>query len=201
MPQNDSSLVERCIRKDPLAWAELVKRYSRLISLSIENIFKKYSFPHSKSDVDDVLQNILILIWKGNKLRTIKNRRDISYWLAIVSGNMALNYMRLKASRERYDTVSMHQKLGEGLLNEAVEAIASDGPTPLDEAVRKEIAKSLKESFGKLSHTEQIIAKLNLFHKKTYAETARITHRPIGTVANTVKRIKNELKRGLKKYL
>ncbi len=201
MTQDDNPLIERCIKKDPLAWAELVRRYSNLIGLSIANIFKKYSFPYSRSDVDDVRQNLLISIWKDGKLNTIKNRREISYWIAVSSGNMALDYMRSRSTKERYDTLSMHESPGESLLNELAESLPSGKPTPLDEAHRKEISKSLNLFLEDLPHSERIIAKLNIFHEMTYDQIARITHRPIGTVSSAAKRARDELRRRLKKYL
>jgi RNA polymerase sigma-70 factor (ECF subfamily) len=199
--QDDSSLVERCIKRDPLAWAELVTKYSDLIALSIRSRLRKYSFDCPQSDVDDIRQNVLTSVWKDNKLATIRNRTDISYWLAIVSGNAAIDHVRRAHGRDKLRTVSIHERIDEEGVKELVEILPSGTASPKDEAVRKEVAESLEEALGELTAQERLFIKLSLSQKKTHQEISEITRTPLGTVSSTIQRSKEKLKKSLKKYL
>ena len=98
--KDDSGLVERCILKDTSAWSALVAKYSGLIRDAIYNRARKYGASLPAPDIEDIAQDVLTAIWKGDKLSTIKNRNDISCWLAIVSGNAAAQYLSDKDDTE-----------------------------------------------------------------------------------------------------
>ena len=95
----------------------------------------------------------------------------------------------------------MYEEAGENIIKEMVEALSYKGPTPDDEAVRKEIYGSVNEAIAKLPKKERLIAKLNLLHQKTHEEIAKITRFPVGTVSSSIKRSKDRLRERLKKYL
>ncbi len=201
MMRDDSSLIERCVKRDPLAWARFVDKYSTLISISIENRLRKYFLDYSRTDLDDIRQNVLASIWKGNKLFYVKNRKDISCWIAVVSGNIALDYMRQRAAKDRPAAISIYEEAGENILKEMIEAIPHKGPAPDDEAVRNELSSVVNEEIARLQKRERLIVKLNLLHQKTHEEIAKITRFPVGTVSSSIKRSKDRLRERLKKYL
>jgi RNA polymerase sigma factor (sigma-70 family) len=200
--KSDKILVERCLKKDPLAWAELVNKYSCRIDISAQIRLKKYSLDYSKDDIDDIRQNLLASIWKGARLAALKERSDISYWIATASGNAAIDYMRRKASREAGGaTISIHDEARGGGVEEMIESIASRGPTPLEKIARDEIMKSFEETLRELSAKDRLIVKLNLLHQKTHDEIAEITRSPCGTVSCVIKRAKERLQEKLKRFL
>src|SRR3989338_1211021 len=198
---DDRPLVEPCIKKDPIAWAELVKKYSPLIGISIENIFKRYSFQYSRSDVDNIRQTIIISLWKDGKLAAIKDRSDISYWLPGVAGNSAVDHLREKTAHGGLKTVSIHETVDKGFLQEIVENIPSSKPTPKDDLLQKELSAYLKEAFSGLTAKERLMARLSLIHRKTHDDISKITRSPVGTVSSSVKRVKDKLREKMKKYL
>jgi len=175
--KNDSALVERCISKDPGAWDDLVSKYSSLIRNAIYNRAGKYGVSLSCHDIEDIMQDVLTAMWKGDKLSTIRNRRDISCWLAIVSGNAAAQYLSDKDDAEP--------------LSEEETAVA--GAPPDEEALR-----GIDEAIEKLPPRERLIIQLHLFYDKKYHEIADMLDIPKGTVSSYIKRSKGRLKKKLK---
>jgi len=194
--ENDSYLVKRCIAEDLAAWSDLIKRYSNLITISIENRLKKYGFDLPRQDIEDIRQDMLGSIWRDKKLEGVKNREDISYWLAIVSGNAAMEYVRKRLSCKP-KTVSIFDKLDE---KELAEFIPSKALNPNDEASKNELSKKIDASLAALPSKERLIIKLNFFHGKKYEEISDILNLPAGTVSSYVKRAKEKLRESLKDF-
>lgn len=196
--EDDINLVEGCLRKDLASWAALVKKYSGLIYISIENRLKKYGFALPRQDIEDIRQNILASIWKGKKLKDVKNRKDISYWLAIVSGNSAVNYIRRKRFQHESKTVSLFDKIDE---KELAEFVPSAGLNPKDEASNNELSKIMDETIESLPAKEKLIIKLNLLHGKKHDEIADILKLPGGTVSSCIKRAKGKIREALEDFV
>ena len=171
--KDDSDLIERCIGKDTAAWDILVRKYTGLIYAAITNRAGKYSISLPRHDVEDIAQGVLISIWENSKLASVKNRKDISCWLAVVSGNYALRYLRKRGDKEV-------------LCEECYEeAIASR-----DEETASEIEKIMDDMPPK----EKLVIELNLFHDKKYREIADMLDMPLATVSSHIKRAKAKLK-------
>lgn len=194
-PENDRYLVEACIKKDISAWSILVKKYSRLVCVSIENRVKKYGLSASPGDIEDIKQNILTDIWKNNRLESITNCGDISYWISIVSGNAAIEHFRSRQVRQARRTTSLFDKMDE---KELREILPSETANPRDELIRAEASNRIDEAIESLPEKEKLMIKLHLIHDKKYREIAEILSVPKGTVSNYIKRAKDKLKESLK---
>lgn len=194
-PENDRYLVEACVKKDVSAWSMLVKKYSRLVCVSIENRVKKYGLSASPRDIEDIKQNILIDIWKNNRLESITNRGDISYWISIVSGNAAIEHFRSREVRQARRTTSLFDKMGS---KELSEILPSKIANPRDELIGAEASSSIYEAIESLPEKERLMIKLHFIHDKKYREIAEILSVPKGTVSNYIKRAKDKLKETLK---
>ena len=196
-PEDDSKLVEGCINRDLAAWAKLVKKYSKLMFISIENRLKKYGFHLSSQDLEDIHQNTLTGIWKDEKLKTIKNRQNVSYWLAMVSGNMAIEHVRKMRSSEEFKSVSLSEKIEE---RELIQLIPSTQRDPIDELTRNELSRKIDTAIELLPSKERLIIKLHLLHEKKYEEISDILNIPYGTVSSYIKRTKEKLRTALKDF-
>jgi len=174
---DDSGLVERCISRDASAWSELLGRYSGLIRDAVYNRARKYGISLPRHDIDDIMQDVLTKIWTEDGLSTVKNRKNISCWLAIVSGNAAAQHLR-KAGRF------------EPLNEEDAAAL----PAPPDEDAVSEIEKEVE----RLSPKERLIVELHVLHDKKYREIADLMDIPEGTVSSCVTRAKARLKKKLR---
>lgn len=193
--EDDSRLVESCLKKDITSWTCLLKKYSGLVYASIENRLKKYGFDASSQDIEDIRQNIFSDIWKNGKLSHITNRSDISYWIAVLSGNAALEHLRSKETRQLQNTVPLYRKIDEKELNEV---LPSGIPGPNDELARAETEENIELAIESLPAREKLMIKLNLIHGKKYHEIADFLSVPKGTVSSCIKRAKEKLKEILK---
>ncbi len=193
--KNDRYLIEACLKKDLAAWSGLVKKYSGLVYVSIENRLKKYGLDASSHDIEDIRQNIFSDIWKNGKLSHITNRDDISYWIAILSGNAAVEHFRSREARQLQNTVPLSHKIDEKELNEI---FPSNIPGPNDELARAETEERICEAIESLTGREKIMIKLHLIHDKKYHEIAEFLGVPKGTVSSYIKRAKEKLKKTLK---
>ncbi|MCX5668061.1 MAG: sigma-70 family RNA polymerase sigma factor [Candidatus Omnitrophica bacterium] len=193
--KNDPYLIEACIKKDLAAWSILVKKYSGLIYTSIENRLKKYGLDASIHDIEDIRQNIFSDIWKNGKLSHITNRDDISYWIAILSGNAAVEHFRSSQARQSRNTIPLSHKIDEKELNEI---FPSDIPGPNDELARAETQERIELAIESLPASEKLMIKLYLIHNKKYHEIAEFLSVPKGTVSSYIKRAKEKLKEALK---
>ena len=193
--EDDSELIESCLKKDLIAWGGLVRKYSALVYTSIENRLKKYGLDTSSHDIEDIRQNIFSDIWKNGKLSHITNRGDISYWIAILSGNAAMEHFRSKDARQLRNTLPLSHKIDEKELNEI---LPSDLSAPSDELARAELENRIDLAIDSLPAREKIMIKLHLIHDKKYNEIAEFLRVPAGTVSSCIKRAKEKLKEALK---
>lgn len=195
--KDDLKLVEACINRDITAWSSFIRKYSNLIFISIKNRLKKYGFTPPVQDMEDIRQNLLSSIWEGRKLDGVKNRKDISYWLSIVSGNMAIEYMRRKRRLEPGEMVSLNKEIDEKRLSYFIRSAELN---PLDRLVKDEVGQRIEFAIDSLPAKERLVAKLNILYDKKYREIADILNLPEGTVSSYMKRAKGKLKEALKDF-
>lgn len=195
--QNDSHLIDGCLRKDLEAWSQFVKKYSKLVQISISNRLRKYGLPSRVSDIEDIKQNIFSDIWKNSLLASVAGRDDISHWVAMVSGNAAIDYFRAKGARQAMKSVSLSDKVGE---HELTDILPSGAAKPGEELARAELSARIDEAVESLPEKEKIVIKLYLVHEKKYHEVAGTLNMPIGTVKSYIKRARERLAAALKEH-
>ncbi len=194
---DDSGLIEGCIKRDLAAWSAFVTKYSGLLSLSIVNRLGKYGFHLPVEDIDDIKQEILASLWKDEKLKDVRNRQNISYWLAMVAGNKAITYLRKKRGLNEPRPVSIFENIGEKSLEELIE---SPLPCPSEELAADELAGRIESEINALPAKEKLVIKLNILYGKKHDEIADILNMPSGTVSSCIKRAKEKLRIALKDF-
>ena len=199
MPANegDNYLIEACIRKDIAAWARLVKKYSGLVHISIVNRLQKYGISVSRDEIEDIRQDIFADIWKNDKLAGVTNRGDISYWIAIMSGNAAMEHFRSGSARQAQKAVPLSGKIGG---KELGELIPSGARAARDELGRAEAEEKIDEAIEALPEKEKLMVTLHLIYDKKYREIADMLGIPKGTVSSYIKRAKEKLREVLKDF-
>lgn len=195
--EDDRSLVAGCLRRDAGAWASFVGRYSDLMLAAAKNRLKRCGLRLPSEDLKDIRQDVLELLWKTGKLEDVRDHKDIASWLAVVSGNAAIDYMR-KRRRVNPDAAAC---AGCDVPEEGMDDMARySGPDPGGLAIDGELAQRLDEAIGGLPDAERLVIKLNLIYGKKYHEIAEITRMPSGTVSNYISRAKARLRKRLKDY-
>jgi len=194
---NDISLVDGCIKRDLTAWQLFTEKYSDLILISIKNRLIGYGFSLASHDLEDIRQDVLTNIWQDRKLELLKNIDSLSYWLAMISGNEATEYLRKKQRREPVNTISIFDNRNG---KELIESFASAAPEAGSEISKHELIERLSGALDSLPRRERLIMELYLFHGKKYRDIADILNLPRGTVACCIKRSKESLRETLKNF-
>ena len=175
-------MVERCIRKDQVAWDEFVRRYQSLIRKVAYYKLYKTSSTAPRNDVDDIVQEVFLMLWKDDKLSKIRDISRLSGWLAVVTINMVATYRRQQYKR---DSVTM--SLDEQLLEDIV---SCNQPDPARVAETKEAISWLEYEINKLRDKEKEAFMLKVYAGDTQNRISGIMGIPANTVASLVRRAK-----------
>ena len=176
-------LIDKCIAKDPLAWAEFVKRASPLITFAIRKALFKYSagYEAPQNEIDDIRQNILISLWGKNKLSEVKNKGTIDYWLVTVARNSVINSLKAPHKEVLIYDQSFFEKLPAEETNQKEDQIENTD-------------KKIKEFYRLLTPREKLIFKLYFKKELALKDVSKIMGIPTGTVSSAVTRMRKKIK-------
>lgn len=193
---DDSGLIEGCIKRDAAAWNALIEKYSGLIRVSIRKRLKKYGFDPSPEEVEDIFQEVVTSIWERDKLRHVTNRNCVAYWIAIVSGNEAVEHMRGKMARGDLKFVPV----GDFSEIESSSCVIDTRNSVRDTAGSNEFIEIFERHLELLPEKEGLMLKLHLLHGMRHYEISDMLKVPIGTVSSYLKRGKARMRKYLRKY-
>jgi RNA polymerase sigma-70 factor (ECF subfamily) len=185
--EDDAPLVEACLNMDTSAWDRLTRKYSALILTAATNRLKKYGFEPLREDMEDIRQSVLAAIFERGKLEAVRNRKSLACWIAIVSGNAALEYMRKKIASGEIKTCPLQDDI-------PIEAKNTETPD------NNEFLRAVELAVDSLHGKEKLIAKLNILHGMGYHDIAQMLGLPKGTVSSYIKRAREKLKRTLRDF-
>jgi len=196
------NLVKRCLAKDKEAWNEFVRRFRNLIYQAIRTRFSRTNFSYAMQDIEDVMQEIFLDLWERDKLMQVRDTEKIQAWLAIISQNKAIDYMRqriYKTSR----VSSFVEDSDSGEVKDLLETIPSEEISAREELLSSELRGILDAIIESLPAKARLVISLHYLHGKAHREIAEIMHVSTNTVSTIIRRakikIKNELiKRGYK---
>jgi len=195
-------LIERCIKKDPIAWSDFIKRFSPLVIGAIRKRLGNHSFQFTIEDIADLKQDFFIKLWDKNSLEQIRGIENINYWICMSAANFATDFYRkmrtdiLKGSSSLFEEM-VHEN-GHSKLNDFVKAENFDTREKLDiENFISDINRILSE----FNQKEMIAAKLHILQGLKYKEVASIMNKPIGSVSTLLKRVKGKIRLKLKENL
>ncbi|MEK6563574.1 MAG: sigma-70 family RNA polymerase sigma factor [Candidatus Omnitrophota bacterium] len=188
-------LVNRCVNKDKPAWSEFVVRFRPIVERSVRARLTRHNFSHTAEDIKDITQGIFLDIWENNKLALVKDEDRITGWLAVVSQNAAIDYIRSQAKFNRQRSVCVDE---DGTLNDILNIL------PSEISLSRELAKEdLTEAVDKLIEVleprEKLILRLNIQHNQTHKEIADFLNIPLNTVSSILRRTMISLRENLKK--
>ena len=116
-------LIERCVRGDIEAWDRLISSISPFISYAIEKKLQRTGIVYQKADIENLKQDILLSIWKDNKLKTIKDKKKIIPWIYTFAGNSVSDYLRGPAAKSKKFLPLGNALKSEGKIAEATETL------------------------------------------------------------------------------
>lgn len=178
-------LIELCIKKDRQAWDEFIRTYQGLVRKAVYYRLNEAL----RNDVDDIVQEVFLMLWKDDKLSKIRDVSRLQGWLVVVTFNLTVSYGRLPYKRWRM-TRSIHEKLSDGEPKTIEDAVTSSQPDPARSAELKEAMSYIQDGITNLNTKERRALRLNVYDGKTQRDISRIMNIPANTVASLVWRAK-----------
>lgn len=165
--EDDSALVLRMQRRDPLALAELYDRYGRLTYSLILRVVRDTGI------AEDLVQETFLRVW--NRVSGFDAQKgSIGPWLLAVARNRAIDYLRSAGGRERN-----------------MEYEESDRPALYCDMERdilaSDKARIVKAALDKLSPNQRQVIELAYFEGLSQTEMAERMGQPLGTVKTWVR--------------
>lgn len=175
---SDEALMEAITDRQPAALSELYSRHGSRLKSVIGNVV------HEEGDADDVLQDILIQIWREAGHYSPKAGKLLG-WVVTLARRRAIDRLRRKQAycraKERFQTHIEEQP------HNGATRHASDS-----EITRSDLRQFLHRKLRDLPHYQRQAIELAFFTGMSHREIAAVTRAPLGTV-------KTRLELGLQK--
>jgi len=189
-------MVKRCIRKDKAAWDVFIQRYQGVVRKAAYYKLYKTSSRAPRNDVDDIVQEVFLALWKDGKLAKLRDVSRLKGWLAVVAINQAATYRRQQHKKEMM-TVSLNEQLYEDITTTLEDIIPCNQPDPEQLAETNERVSQLEVEMANLRIKERIALGLKIYDGKAQGGISGIMDIPAGTVASLISRAKIKIQNRL----
>ena len=171
---NESSLINRAMAGDTIAFAELVNAHQvYLYNLALRAV----SNPH---EAQDITQETFIRAWKG--LKNFRREARFSTWLYRIMMNLC--YDRYPNLEREKNTLSIDEDEREIPVASFLEQYSD----------RTELTEIVHQELRNLPEVYRLVLALRYQQDHSYQEIAEVMDMPIGTVKTTIFRAKAQLK-------
>ena len=185
---SDKHLVDTVLSGDTHAFGLIIKNTERLVA---QIVFKMISNPEDRKDI---AQDIYLKTYK--KLPYFKFQSKLSTWIAQISYNTCLDYLRKKKLILPGDYNEGNEN-EEGVPDRINNPWGVPGRATNDLILQKNLSAILKTEIGKLSPVYNTLITLYHHEELSYEEIGQITGLPAGTVKNYLFRARKKLKDNL----
>lgn len=187
-------VVERCLDGDSGAWTELVKAHHRRVYALC------YRFTGSANDAEDLTQDVFLKVY-GNLAAFDVARGSFQTWITTLTRNLLVDHFRRSKQQRVTDSMDAGWEDTEDRATAARLAgqLAAEGPSPHEQAARKELAKMVQEALTRISPELREAVILRDLQDMDYKEIAQVLRIPEGTVKSRISRGRAELARVLNK--
>jgi len=175
----ESHLVSRCLKGEPDAWQELVRRYHR----KVWNV--AYHFVGRAEEADELTQEIFIRVYQN--LGSFEPSGNLSGWLLRVARNYCIDHYRRR--RVEKTLTSSDEP------DPAVGGPASEAPSPHDVLEQKDLAHWIRTALDRIAPELRQAVVLRDLQEMSYEEMAALLEVPLGTVKSRINRGRIELSR------
>jgi RNA polymerase sigma-70 factor (ECF subfamily) len=181
------ALVERCLRGDGGAWAELVRGHHRRVYGMC------YRFTGSAHDAEDLTQEVFLKLY-GN-LRSFNGEKgSFTTWITTLTRNLLVDHFRRSRMERSTDSLDAgwddaeEPRVGADLLQAA-------GRSPHDHTMARELERMVQAALAKVSPELREAVILRDLEDMDYKEIALVLRVPEGTVKSRISRGRAELAR------
>lgn len=129
----------------------------------------------SRSDAEEVLQEVFTTIWRKAALYDAAKASPIT-WLAMMARNRAIDRLRSNASERAAAPI------------ELAEDIRDDAPAAVELAEAGDEKRRLESCMGQLEPQRRTLIRTAFFEGTTYEELAKRSGSPLGSVKSWIRR-------------
>lgn len=180
-------LVEKCLRGDGGAWAELVRSHHRRVYGMC------YRFTGSASDAEDLTQEVFLKLY-GNLRSFDSGKGSFTTWITTLTRNLLVDHFRRSRMERSTDSLDAgwddaeDSRSGADLLQDARRS-------PHDHTVARELEQMVQAALAKVSPELREAVILRDLEDMDYKEIALVLRVPEGTVKSRISRGRAELAR------
>ncbi|MDO8560619.1 MAG: RNA polymerase sigma factor [bacterium] len=181
MNKNDEELIKAYLGGEEAALRELIARYLRIIY----NF--SYKYVRSKTDAEDVTQEVFIKIWKN--LKRYKPETSFRTWLFSIAKNTAIDRVRKKQSLVFSDFEN------EEGANPLLESLTDSVPLPDELSIQSGDRAFLENTINQLPPAYRKVLRLHYNSHFTFDEIGKTLGKPLNTVKSHHRRALIALKK------
>ena len=137
-----SQIVRRCMDGDSGAWAEMVRtHHKRVYGLC-------YRFTGNVADAEDLTQDVFLKIY-SNLASFDTSRGSLQVWITTMTRNLLVDNFRRTRNQRATGSLDEGWESAEDL--KPVDRLTARGPSPLESAARRELAKMVQNALARVS--------------------------------------------------
>jgi RNA polymerase sigma-70 factor (ECF subfamily) len=171
--ENDRELVSKALQGNQKAFREIVERYHSTAYAVVRGVLG------DSDEVDDVLQNVYIKIYRG--LAGFRGESRLSTWIYQIARNEAINLARKRRPG--------------GTAVEDVVLPAGEDASPEATYGKRELRDRMEVAMAEMDENYRMVLELRYMGERSYEEIAEAMGLPIGTVKTYIYRAKVQLKK------
>lgn len=167
--------------------------FGDLVRDNWERVFSRaYGLLKNKEDAEEVAQDTFIRARKG--IDSFRGECSTSTWLHRIATNLARNKYWYWWRRKKAESLSLDAPVSEDADATFADAIASDAPTPSDNALSGEFAEMLPRAIATLDEKYAVILRMRAQQDLSYEEIADELGMTVGTVKSRLSRAREQLR-------
>jgi RNA polymerase sigma-70 factor, ECF subfamily len=186
-----TGLVERCLRGDGGAWAELVRSHHRRVYGMC------YRFTGSAHDAEDLTQEVFLKLY-GNLRSFNSDKGSFTTWITTLTRNLLVDHFRRSRMERSTDSLDAGWDAAEETRSgtrSGAELLQDARRSPHDHTVARELERMVQAALAKVSPELREAVILRDLEDMDYKEIALVLRVPEGTVKSRISRGRAELAR------
>ncbi len=186
-----TALVERCLRGDGGAWAELVRSHHRRVYGMC------YRFTGSAHDAEDLTQDVFLKLY-GNLRSFNSDKGSFTTWITTLTRNLLVDHFRRSRMERSTDSLDAGWDAAEETRSgtrSGAELLQDARRSPHDHTVARELERMVQGALAKVSPELREAVILRDLEDMDYKEIALVLRVPEGTVKSRISRGRAELAR------
>lgn len=180
----DEAVLVAVLRRDPLAFAELIRRHRGLVYRCIGRITARYRSVLASEDLDEIFAEVCVALWKDDlrRLRAFDPTRGMKLgsWLGLITNHATYDFLRRVARRPREeDLARIAEPAGDG--KDALAALLAEERHGQLRALTAELSARdrafCEVYFGGDREPKDVARRLGISIKTVYSKKNKITSR------------------------